>query len=431
MRMTKKKVIALALVVCLIAILSLSSLAWFTDDDSVTNKFQIAGSEDENPDDIFFVDVCEKDDPNSTEKEQDGITYPDILPGDDLYKEVNVENTGEYPQYARVIVTVSDASIWQEIYGETFVPLNKIATDLSSDFMEWSITSDEAKDTLVYVLYYNKILEPAAIANLFTNVHIPEALDRDQAAEMAGGFDINVVAEAVQTKNVGANAAEAFETVGMALPQGNFVLIENDTIDIEDNASSQITEDTVITGTTINSPVAGLQNMGADVVLNDVTMNAGSSADYSNITRGEDAKTEYNNVTVNSAGGGVAAADGAEVVFNSGSVAVNTTSTSGRYLFYAVGEGTVITINGGDFADFTETSQNQKRAYICAEAGTTVYVNGGTFGKASTRSGYEAGIKGTGTVIITGGTFGFDPTNWVAAGYEAVHNGTTWTVQAK
>ena len=98
MRMTKKKVIALALVVCLIAILSLSSLAWFTDDDSVTNKFQIAGSEDANPDDIFSVDVWEKDDPTSNEKDQDGITYPDILPGDDLYKEVNVENTGKYPQ---------------------------------------------------------------------------------------------------------------------------------------------------------------------------------------------------------------------------------------------------------------------------------------------------------------------------------------------
>ena len=157
-------------------------------------------------------------------------------------------------------------------------------------------------------------------------------------------------------------------------------------------------------------------------------MNAGSPADYSNITRGEDAKTEYNNVTVNSAGGGVAAADGAEVVFNSGSVAVNTTSTSGRYLFYAVGEGTVITINGGDFADFTKTSQNQKRAYIYAEAGTTVYVNGGTFGKASTRSGYTAGILGTGTVIITGGTFGFDPSAWVKTGYKAEKVGTNWVV---
>ena len=265
MRMTKKKVIALALVVCLIAILSLSSLAWFTDDDSVTNKFQIAGSEDANPDDIFSVDVWEKADPTSNEKDQDGITYPDILPGDDLYKEVNVENTGKYPQYARVIVTVSDASIWQEIYGETFVPLNKIATDLSGDFMEWSITSDEVKDTLVYVLYYEKVLEPAAIANLFTNVHIPEALDRDQAAKMAGGFDINVVAEAVQTENVGANAAEAFETVGKALPQGHFALIENTTIETN-NTTSQIKEDTVITDATINSAEAGLQNLGADVV---------------------------------------------------------------------------------------------------------------------------------------------------------------------
>jgi len=425
MRMTKKKVIALALVVCLIAILSLSSLAWFTDDDSVTNEFLIAGSEDEKPDDVFSVDVWEKDDPNSTEKEQEGITYPDILPGDDLYKEVNVENTGKYPQYARVIVTVSDASIWQEIYKETFVPLNKIATDLSSDFMEWSITSDEVKDTLVYVLYYNKILEPAAIANLFTNVHIPEALDRDQAAEMAGGFDINVVAEAVQTKNVGANAAEAFETVGKALPQGNFALIEKATITV-DNASSLITEDTVITDATINSSEAGLQNDGADVVLNDVTMNAGSSADYSNILLG--GTTEYNEVDITANGGGVAVVNGAKAAYNGGSVNIIANTTNPRYVFYLEGAGSELTINDGEF-DFT--SKTLKRAYVYAGDGTTVYINGGTFGTAADRDGYREGIKGTGTVIITGGTFGFDPSNWVAAGYEAVLTGTTWTVQAK
>lgn len=34
-------------------------------------------------------------------------------------------------------------------------------------------------------------------------------------------------------------------------------------------------------------------------------------------------------------------------------------------------------------------------------------------------------------VIITGGTFGFDPTTWVADGYEATKNGTTWTVGPK
>ena len=46
MKLSKSKVVALALAVCLIAILSMGSLAWFTDDDSVTNDFYIAGSED-------------------------------------------------------------------------------------------------------------------------------------------------------------------------------------------------------------------------------------------------------------------------------------------------------------------------------------------------------------------------------------------------
>ena len=87
-----------------------------------------------------------------------------------------------------------------------------------------------------------------------------------------------------------------------------------------------------------------------------------------------------------------------------------------------------LTINDGEF-DFA--NKPLKRAYVYAGAGTTVYINGGTFGTAADRDGYRAGILGDGTVVITGGTFGFDPTNWVAAGYEAVQNGATWTVQAK
>ena len=57
MKLSKKKVVALALAVCLIAVLSMGSLAWFTDDDSVTNDFFIAGSEDQDPDKVFSVDV--------------------------------------------------------------------------------------------------------------------------------------------------------------------------------------------------------------------------------------------------------------------------------------------------------------------------------------------------------------------------------------
>ena len=163
-----------------------------------------------------------------------------------------------------------------------------------------------------------------------------------------------------------------------------------------------------------------------EMTANNGTINAGSPSDYAVIAYG---KATLNNVDIKSKGGGVAVANGAKVVFNSGSVHVDTDSTSGRYCFYIEGAGSELTINDGEFS--WDKNDNQKRAYIYAGADTTVYVKGGTFGPASKRSGYTAGILGSGTVIITGGTFGFDPSNWVADGYEAVKNGSTWTVQAK
>jgi hypothetical protein len=116
---------------------------------------------------------------------------------------------------------------------------------------------------------------------------------------------------------------------------------------------------------------------------------------------------------------------------NSGYVDVDSKNTSGRYLIYAVGNGTVVTVNGGEF--FFNKTQNQKRAYAYVGAGATLYINGGSFGTASTRNGYTAGIlteNDQANVIITGGTFGFDPSAWMPAGYVADYDTTnkTWTV---
>lgn len=175
---------------------------------------------------------------------------------------------------------------------------------------------------------------------------------------------------------------------------------------------------------TMESDTAGLVDKGT-ATLKDITMKAGSPADYAVISGG--GNTTLENVDIESAGGGVGATDGAKLVFDGGSVAVNSESTSGRYVFYAAGEGTEITIKSGDFS-FSKTL-NQKRAYIYAGVGATVYVEGGNFGPASKRDGYTAGIMGEGTVIITGGTFGFDPTEWVAEGYYAAKEGDVWIVK--
>ncbi len=179
-----------------------------------------------------------------------------------------------------------------------------------------------------------------------------------------------------------------------------------------------------ITGGTVNSAVDGINNYGK-ATLTDVDMNAGSTSDYAATGRAN-SYTEYNNVNIDSKGGGVGVVDGGKAVFNSGSVAVNSASTSGRYNFYVVGEGSELIINDGTFS-FSKTL-NQKRCYVYVGSGAVVIINGGTFGPASTRSGYTAGILGDGTVIIKGGTFGFNPSTWVAEGYEAVKDGSVWTV---
>lgn len=170
-----------------------------------------------------------------------------------------------------------------------------------------------------------------------------------------------------------------------------------------------------------------IQNNG-NATFTNVEMAAGDASNYGAINKAG-ATTKYDNVNIVSAGGGIGVTGGAQVVFNSGSVYVDSISTSGRYNVYAVGEGTKVVINDGTFS-FSKT-HNQKRAYIYADEGATVIVNGGTFGPASTRSGYTAGILGEGTVVIKGGTFGFNPSRWVADGYEAVPSGNTWTVVAK
>ena len=165
-----------------------------------------------------------------------------------------------------------------------------------------------------------------------------------------------------------------------------------------------------------------------EVVLNfedGATLNSGTKDDYAVIARNKSEVT-INNLDVKASAGGVAVTDGAKLIFNGKAVKVGQANTSARYNFYVVNNSEVV-INDGTFS-FSTTN---RRAYVYVAAGSKVVINGGTFGKASTRDGYTAGIKGDGEVVIYGGTFGFDPTAWVAEGYQAVYDSVakTWTVQ--
>ena len=215
MKFTKKKIFVIALAICLIATISMGTLAWFSASDSVTNDFYIADSGDhsDDPDAIFSVAVWEKT-PDSNE-DTDGYEYTEILPGTVLTKEPHVENTGYYSQYIRAIVTISDAEAW--IAAVDGIDMADVF--LGFDESMWSdiVKMPVENDILTYVLYYDGILESGKDITLFEQVKIPESLTVEQAAAFAGGFSITVKAQAVQTENVGTNAVEAFTTVGLAI----------------------------------------------------------------------------------------------------------------------------------------------------------------------------------------------------------------------
>lgn len=219
MKLTKRKVLVLSLAVCLIAIASMSTLAWFTAQDEVTNNFYIANSEDD-PDGIFSVDVWEDDTPQDEGEEEklNGIKFDNILPGDELFKEVHIENTGSYDQYIRATITITDAAVWQQVFGERMVALEDFVNYKYEDHAPIHTEVayyDYENDAFVYQLYYDKAIAKGQEIIVFDTVTINNALDQYQAAELAGSFDIKVVADAVQVENVGNDVYEAFTTVGL------------------------------------------------------------------------------------------------------------------------------------------------------------------------------------------------------------------------
>ena len=193
MKVTKKKVLTAALAVGLVATISAGTIAWFSDTDEVTNTFKIADSEDDKPDDIFSVDVQE-DTPEDS-GDDDGFTYEDVLPGDQLKKEPYAVNTGYYDQYIRAVVTVGDAAAWRAVLGDNsgVISSDKIFGNINTtDWLEWA-------------------------EKIFTTVKVPETMTKEQAVLFDNEFDINVKAQAVQTENVGSNALEAFKNAKVTI----------------------------------------------------------------------------------------------------------------------------------------------------------------------------------------------------------------------
>ena len=215
MQSKKRKTLVVALIVSLIAILSLGSLAYFTAKDDVTNTIKFE------TEDNFKVEVFEHDwtKPN-TDETSEGVTYTNIMPGQEFRKDPTVRNTGKHTEWVRVHVILPDGMTWMNIMaanGYEKVELSDFVKGYDKE--KWSgggnpvvgpagLFSQEPIP-LTWTFYLNEKLEPGAQETLFTSVVIPPELTNAQAASLGGQFEIKVEAEAVQAENMPANVTTA------------------------------------------------------------------------------------------------------------------------------------------------------------------------------------------------------------------------------
>jgi predicted ribosomally synthesized peptide with SipW-like signal peptide len=204
--MNKKKVFALALAVCMIAILSMSTLAWFNDSEEIKNDFMFDDTDKDGTVD-FKVNLFEM---NGT-TEVNGKTYAKVTPNAKLAKDPTVKNEGDYAMYTRVVVTISDADAWLKASGKYDLPGNdndltilEKMIDLNADWVRFDnpVRNVDA-DTVTYVYYYaHKVVPGAVSAPVFTEVTIPWQLQTKDPIVSGKEFSITVKADAIQADNI-------------------------------------------------------------------------------------------------------------------------------------------------------------------------------------------------------------------------------------
>lgn len=86
----KKKILSIALVVAMVAVIAAGSLAYFTDKDSAENVFTVGNVK---------IALREEFDPNTAV----------LIPGKDINKDVFVKNTGAQDAYVRVHIAIPAA----------------------------------------------------------------------------------------------------------------------------------------------------------------------------------------------------------------------------------------------------------------------------------------------------------------------------------
>lgn len=196
----KKKVISIALVIALIAVIAVGSFAYFTDTKSANNTFTMGN-----------VNI-KLDETNINDPQGDRVTANtyNVYPGAVVTKDPIVHNTGANAAYIRATVNVSNwmnlvAAYYPE-FKATFpnddykAALNLLVGQLGEG---WSVVGVVAGDTFTigqfdakFILKYDGTLAAnEATTAMFQTVTVPAGIDNASASSFSS---VKVVAQAIQ-----------------------------------------------------------------------------------------------------------------------------------------------------------------------------------------------------------------------------------------
>lgn len=167
----KKKIVSLALVMALVAIVAGGTLAYFTDDDEATNTFTVGN---------VAIDLTE---PNWDASGSEDA--PEVYPGEALAKDPTVTNTGANPCFVRISVEGLDCL---DNAGMITYRTDYVAGALGTN---WVLHTDG-------YYYHTAVLAAGETTDaLFDQIVIPTGLTNGDGNTE---YDIDVYAEAVQAQ---------------------------------------------------------------------------------------------------------------------------------------------------------------------------------------------------------------------------------------
>lgn len=211
----KKKLMAIALAVCVVAVLAAgASLAYFTDQTKAANNTFTMGNVKITLDE---TDLTKTDNSRTPA----GNTYTNLYPGMDMVKDPIVHNVGQNDAWVRVIVRVANGAAFMDKFAiapYASSPLEGLTHGLGEGWQIMASTKDTATNDMVYTIVYNTVLKPGeSTPAVFEKLYIPATFGNGEMAaityknandEPVNGFTMSIHAEAIQSEGLNATSCQ-------------------------------------------------------------------------------------------------------------------------------------------------------------------------------------------------------------------------------